>query len=83
MSAFIPEADMMRKNWTEHDLHTAEAHVKRGEEIIALQRQRIERIEQEGGEAVAARQTLALMEIQQQELIEHRDLVATALNEFV
>jgi len=66
---------MLNENlFTEARIAQLQAFILRGEELIAEQRRRIERIEAEGGEATAARETLLLMHTMQAEMIEHRDL---------
>jgi len=69
------------RRFSEADLRIAEAHVKGGFELIAAQRQRIERIEAEGGYVSFAKEALGTLEHIQIELLEHRDQVAQAVAE--
>jgi hypothetical protein len=69
------------RRFSEADLRQAEEHVARAIELIAVQRQRIARIEAEGGDASFAKETLGTMERIQSELVEHRDQVARAVAE--
>jgi hypothetical protein len=68
-----------KREYSERDLRMVETHALRGKEIITEQRRRIARIEAEGGEATAARSTLAMMERMQQEITEHRNTIVEAL----
>ena len=69
------------RRWSLADLRNAEEHVRRGSQVIADQKRRIDQLEEEGQDTFYARSTLGLMEQMQLQLVEDFERVTMALHE--